>query len=82
MEVIEQYLNQIFAYFFNNWIAAAILAAVVLLAAWKKPKQLFGVVALTALLVATLYLMIYLEKSMFSGVSNRERAADIERKAR
>lgn len=79
MERIAQYLFQIVDYFVGNPIALAILAVVVTLAAVKKPKELFKVVALLVLMVGVLYVMIYLEKSTFSGVSSKSRALEVER---
>lgn len=79
MENIAQYLFQIVSYFSNNLIALAILAVVVIIAAVKKPKELFKVVALLVLMVGVLYVLIYLEKSTFSGVSSKERSLDVER---
>jgi apolipoprotein N-acyltransferase len=79
MENIAQYLFQIVAYFSNNLIALAILVIVVIIAAVKKPKELFKVVALLVLMLGVLYVLIYLEKSTFSGVSSKERSLDVER---
>ena len=79
METIAQYLFQIVSFFSNNLIALAILVVVVIIAAVKKPKELFKVTALLVLMVGVLYVLIYLEKSTFSGVSSKERALDVER---
>jgi len=72
MERIAQYLIQVVSYFTNNWIALAVLVVVIIIAAIKKPKELFKVFALMVLMVGVLYVMMYLEKSTFSGVSSRE----------
>ena len=79
MQAIESYLLQIVSFFTGNWVAALILAAVIVLLYLKKPKLLFQLVGLIVLAVAVLYIMIFLEKSMFSGVSSKERAYDVER---
>ncbi len=79
MQIIEAYLLQIVSFFTGNWIAALILAAVIVLLYLKKPKLLFQLVGLIVLAVALLYIMLFLEKSMFSGVSSKERAYDVER---
>lgn len=79
MQAIEKYLLQIVSFFTGNWIAASILAAVIVLMYLKKPKLLFQLVGSIILIVAVLYIMILLEKSMFSGVSSKERAYDVER---
>ena len=62
MQAVEQYLLKIFTYFTTNWIAAAILALVIVIAAIKKPKELFKVVAFMVLVIGVLYIMIFLEK--------------------
>ncbi|MBE0583933.1 MAG: hypothetical protein IH612_09210 [Desulfofustis sp.] len=82
MQAIENYLLQIVSFFTGNWIAAVLLAVVIVLMYLKKPKFLFQLVGLIVLAVAVLYLMIFLEKSMFSGVSSKERAYDVERQSR
>ncbi|BDD87381.1 hypothetical protein [Desulfofustis limnaeus] len=82
MQAIEQYLVQILDLFTTNWVAAALLAAVIVFLYLKKPKLLFQLVGLIVLAVAVLYIMIYLEKSMFSGVSSKERAYEVERHSR
>lgn len=79
MQAIENYLLQIVSFFTGNWVAALILAAVIVLLYLKKPKLLFQLVGLIVLGVALLYILIFLEKSMFSGVSSKERAYDVER---
>ncbi len=79
MQAIENYLLQIVSFFMGNWVAALILAAVIVLLYLKKPKLLFQLVGLIVLGVALLYILIFLEKSMFSGVSSKERAYDVER---
>ena len=76
MQAVEQYLIRIFTFFTTNYIAAGVLALIIILAAIKKPKELFKVAALITLFVAVLYIMIYLEQSMFSGVSSGEKAYD------
>ncbi len=76
MQAIEQYLIRIFSFFTTNGIAAAILLLVIIIAALKKPRELFKVTALIALLVGVLYVMIYLEQSMFSGVSSSQKSYD------
>ncbi len=78
MQVIEQYLVKLVTFFLSNWIAAAVLGLIILVAAIKKPKELFKVTALAALLVGVLYVMIYLEQSMFSGVSSSQKSYDEE----
>jgi hypothetical protein len=78
MQAIEQLLFKIFTFFTTNYIAAGILVLVIVLAAVKKPRELFKVSALIVLLVSVLYIMIYLEKSMFSGVSSGQKAYDEE----
>ncbi|MCB2214765.1 hypothetical protein [Desulfofustis glycolicus] len=79
MQAIENYLLQIVSFFIGNWVAALILAAAIVLLYLKKPRLLFQLVGLIVLAVALLYIMIFLEKSMFSGVSSKERAYDVER---
>jgi type IV secretory pathway VirB2 component (pilin) len=79
MQAIESYLLQIVSFFTGNWIAALILAAVIVLLYLKKPKLLFQLVGLIVLAVALLYIMIFLEKSLFSGVTSKERSYDVER---
>jgi hypothetical protein len=78
MQAIEQLLFKIFTFFTTNYLAAGILVLVIVLAAVKKPRELFKVSALIVLLVSVLYIMIYLEKSMFSGVSSGQKAYDEE----
>ncbi len=78
MQAIEQILFRIFTFFTTNYIAAGILVLVIILAAVKKPKELFKVSALIVLFVSVLYIMIYLEKSMFSGVSSKQKATNEE----
>jgi len=78
MQTIELFLNRVVTFFMTNWIAAAILCLVIIFAAIKKPKELFKVTALIALLVGVLYVMIYLEQSMFSGVSSSQKSYDEE----
>jgi len=79
MQAIESYLLQIVSFFTGNWIAALILAAVIVLLYLKKPKLLFQLVGLIVLAVALLYIMIFLEKSLFSGVTSKERSYEVER---
>ena len=79
MENIAQFLLQIVSFFSNNLIALAILVIVVIISAVKKPKELFKVAALLVLMVGVLYVLIYLEKSTFSGVSSKERSLEVER---
>jgi len=74
MQAVEQYLIKIFTFFTTNYIAAGVLALIIIMAAIKKPKELFKVTALITLFVGVLYIMIYLEQSMFSGVSSGEKA--------
>jgi glycerol uptake facilitator-like aquaporin len=78
MQAIEQYLIKIFGFFTTNWVAAALLLLVIIIAAIKKPKELFKVSALIALLIGVLYVMIYLEQSMFSGVSSSQKSYNEE----
>ena len=82
MQAIENYLLQIVSFFTGNWIAALIMAAFIVLLYLKKPKLLFQLVGLLLLAVALLYIMLFLEKSMFSGVSSKERAYDVERQTK
>lgn len=78
MQAVEQFLTRIFTFFTTNYIAAGILLLIVIIAAVKKPRELFKVTALIVLLVGVLYIMIYLEQSMFSGVSSGQKAYDEE----
>ena len=78
MQTIEQLLFKIFTFFTTNYIAAGILVLVIVIAAVKKPKELFKVSALIVLFIGALYFMIYLEKSMFSGVSSGQKAYNEE----
>ncbi|MCG6929215.1 MAG: hypothetical protein LJE64_01560 [Desulfofustis sp.] len=78
MQAIEQFLITVVTFFTSNWIAAAVLAVIVVVAALKKPRELFRVVAFMALLVGVFYVMMYLEQSMFSGVSSGKKAYDEE----
>ncbi|MDB4516660.1 hypothetical protein N9089_03585 [Crocinitomicaceae bacterium] len=78
MQAVAQYLTKIFTFFTTNYIAAGVLALIVIVAAIKKPKELFKVTALITLFVGVLYIMIYLEQSMFSGVSSGQKAYDEE----
>lgn len=78
MQTIELFLARVVTFFMTNWIAAAILCLVIIFAAIKKPKELFKVTAMVALLVGVLYVMIYLEQSMFSGVSSSQTSYDEE----
>ncbi len=79
MERIANYLFELVGFFTGNPVALAILAVVVTVAAIKKPKELFKVAALVVLMVGVLYVMMYLEKSTFSGVSSKNRALEVER---
>ena len=78
MQAIEQILIKIVTFFTTNWIAAAILVLVVIVAAIKKPKELFKVVAFTGLIIGVFYIMMYLEQSMFSGVSSSQKSYNEE----
>jgi len=78
MQAVAQYLTKMFTFFTTNYIAAGVLALIVIVAAIKKPKELFKVTALITLFVGVLYIMIYLEQSMFSGVSSGQKAYDEE----
>ena len=78
MQAIEQYLIKIFTFFTTNYIAAGVLALVIIVAAVKKPRELFKVTAFIVLIVGVLYIMIYLEQSMFSGVSSGQKAYNEE----
>lgn len=78
MQAVAQYLTKIFTFFTTNYIAAGVLALIVIAAAIKKPKELFKVTALITLFIGVLYIMIYLEQSMFSGVSSGQKAYDEE----
>lgn len=78
MQAIEQYLIKIFTFFTTNYIAAGVLALIIIVAAIKKPKELFKVTALITLIVGVFYIMMYLEQSMFSGVSYGEKATDVQ----
>lgn len=82
MEAIQNFLLQILTFFTSNWIAAAVLALVVFIAAIKKPAELFKVILLLMVLLGVLYIMIFLEKSTFSGVSSKKRGVDIERQSK
>lgn len=79
MQEIEQFLLKVVSVFMTTWWAAVILGIVILLAAIKKPKELFKVSALIVLLVGVLYIMIYLEQSTFSGVSSKQRSLEVKR---
>jgi len=78
MQAIEQFLIRIFTYFTTNWIAAAILTVIVIIFAVKKPKELFKVTAFIVLIIGVFYIMMYLEQSMFSGVSSGQKAYNEE----
>ena len=78
MQLLEHYLAKAVTFFMTNWIAAAILGLIIVIAAIKKPKELFKVTALVVFLVGVLYVMIYLEQSMFSGVSSSQKSYDEE----
>lgn len=78
MQAVAQYLTKIFTFFTTNYIAAGVLALIIIVAAIKKPKELFKVTALITLFIGVLYIMIYLEQSMFSGVSSGQKAYDEE----
>jgi hypothetical protein len=78
MQAVEQFLTEIFMFFTTNYIAAGILVLVIIIAAVKKPKELFKVSALIVLFVGLLYFMIFLEKSMFSGVTSGKKAYNEE----
>ena len=78
MQAIEQFLIRIFTFFTTNYIAAGILIVIVVVAAVKKPRELFKITALITLFVGVLYIMIYLEKFMFSGVSSGQKAYNEE----
>lgn len=82
MQEIEQLLMEIVSLFKTNWWAVVILGLVVVLAAIKKPKELFKVSALIAFLVGVLYFMMYLEQSTISGVSSKQRSMDLERRTK
>ena len=78
MQAIEQYLIKIFTFFTTNYVAAGVLVLVIIVAAIKKPRELFKVTAFIVLIVGVLYIMIYLEQSMFSGVSSGQKAYNEE----
>ena len=80
MDILVHYLMQVVNFFQNNWIAAAVLGLVIIIAAIKKPKELFKVIVLITILVGLLYVLIFLERSMFSGASSTKEGMDkIER---
>ena len=81
MQAIANYLIQIFHFFTSNWIAAGVLALVIIAAAIKKPKELFKVTALITLLLGVFYTMMFLEQSMFSGVSSGQKVYDEQERA-
>lgn len=78
MQAIEQNLINIFTFFTNNWIAAAILALVIIISAIKKPKELFKIVSFIVLVIGVFYVFMYLEQSMFSGVSSGKKSYNEE----
>ncbi|PIE64660.1 MAG: hypothetical protein CSA26_07175 [Desulfobacterales bacterium] len=80
MELLERYLIQLLSFFTYNWIALAILITVMTVFAIKKTKEFFKMVALVALLVGVFYTMLFLEKSMFSGVTSKKKSLNIERR--
>jgi len=79
MQSIEQFLLNLVYFFTNNWIASVILAVVIIIMAIKKPSMLYKTVGAIVFAVAVLYMMIFLEKSMFSGASSKERSYEVER---
>lgn len=79
MQVIEEYLLNIVYFFSGNWIASGILAVVIIVMAIKKTELLLKVTGGIVLVVGVLYIMIFLEQSMFSGVSSKERSYEVER---
>jgi len=78
MHTIELYLIRIVTFFTTNWIAAAILAGVVIVLAIKKPKELFKLTAFIVLVIGVFYIMMFLEQSMFSGVSSGQKSYNEE----
>ena len=82
MQAIEDFLSNIPYFFINNWIASGVLVLVIIIMALKKPEVLFKVVGGIVLVVVVVYIMIFLEKSMFTGVSSKERAFEVERQAK
>lgn len=78
MQAVEQFLIKLFTFFTTNYIAAGVLLLIIVIAAIKKPKELFKVSALIVLFVGVLYILIYLEQSMFSGVSSGQKAYNEE----
>jgi len=78
MQVIEQYLIRIVTFFMTNWIAGAILAVVIIIGAIKKPKELFKLTAFLVLVVGVFYVLMFIEQSMFSGVSSGKKAYNEE----
>lgn len=78
MQAIEQNLIKIVTFFTTNWIAAAILAVIIIIFAVKKPKELIKVTAFIAFIIGVFYVMMYLEQSMFSGVSSGQKAYNEE----
>lgn len=78
MQVIEQYLIRIFTFFTTNWIAGAILAVVIIIWAIKKPKELFKLTAFLTLVIGVFYVLMFLEQSMFSGVSSGKKSYNEE----
>ena len=78
MQVIEQYLIRIITFFTTNWIAGAILAVVIIIGAIKKPKELFKLTAFLVLVVGVFYVLMFIEQSMFSGVSSGKKAYNEE----
>lgn len=82
MQAIENFLSNIPYFFINNWIASAVLALVIIFMALKKPEVLFKVIGGIVLVVVVVYIMIFLEKSMFTGVSSKERAFEVERQTK
>ena len=82
MQIIEEYLLNIVYFFSDNWIASGLLAMVVIVMAIKKTQLLLKVAGAIVLAVAVLYIMIFLEQSMFSGVSSKTRSYEVERQSK
>ena len=82
MNAIEIYLLQIYHFFAGNWIASGILAVIVIAMAIKNPTLLFKIVASIVGALAVLYILIFLESALFSGVDSKERAIEVERQSK
>lgn len=80
MQVLQEYLWQIFHFFTGNLVAGGILVVIVIFLAIKKPKMLFQIGLAIVGVIALLYVLVFLESAMFSGHSDKGSVYEVEKR--